>query len=104
MSKFYGLIGFSYTEETKPGVWEEVSVERNYYGELTRSSRLTQPSQGINDDFNIANELSIISDAYANEHIFAIKYAKFMGAKWKINKVEVQFPRLILSIGGVYND
>jgi hypothetical protein len=30
-------------------------------------------------------------------------YVEFMGTKWKITNVEVQYPRLILSVGGVYN-
>ena len=30
-------------------------------------------------------------------------YAEIMGTKWKISEVEVQYPRLILTIGGVWN-
>ena len=33
-----------------------------------------------------------------------MRYVEFMGAKWKISSVEVQYPRLILTVGGVYND
>ena len=57
----------------------------------------------MNDNVNLANELSIVADPYANEHFFAMRYVELMGAKWKITNVDVQYPRLILTIGGVYN-
>lgn len=103
MAKFYGAVGFASTEETKPGVWEEVLTDRKYYGDLTRNSRMFQTSDQLNDDLNIANEISIVADPYARENFHRMRYVEFMGAKWKINSVEVQYPRLILSIGGVYN-
>ena len=103
MAKFYGPIGYAQTVEIKPGVWKEQLTEKLYYGELTRNTRKLQTSDKLNDDINIANELSIVSDPFANENIYSMRYVEFMGAKWKITDVEVQYPRLILSIGGVYN-
>ena len=103
MAKFYGAIGFGVTEETAPGVWTEKIVERNYYGDLTRNARKYQSSGNLNDDLTISNEISIIADPYVNENFHLMKYVTFMGAKWKISSVDVQYPRLILSIGGVYN-
>ena len=103
MAKFYGPIGYAQTVEIKPGVWKEQITEKLYYGELTRNTRKLQTSDKLNDDINIANELSIVSDPFANENIYSMRYVEFMGAKWKITDVEVQYPRLILSIGGVYN-
>ena len=103
MAKFYGVIGFVKTEETRPGVWEEIRTEKFYYGDLTRNVRKYQNGTGLNDDLNINNELSIVSDPFANENFHAMKYVVFMGAKWKVTSVEVQYPRLILTIGGVYN-
>jgi hypothetical protein len=32
-----------------------------------------------------------------------MRYVEFMGTKWKITNIEVQYPRLTLSIGGEYN-
>lgn len=104
MTKFYGAIGYAETKETTPGVWEEIITERNYYGDLTRSSRRLQSSGKLNDNVNISNEISIISDPYAYENFHAMRYIVFMGTKWKISSVEVQYPRLILSIGDVYNE
>ena len=103
MAKYYGCIGFAITEETRPGVWEEVITEKTYFGDLIRNTKRYQVSEGLNDDINIANEISIIADPFANENFHAMRYVEFMGTKWKINSVEVQYPRLILSIGGVYN-
>jgi hypothetical protein len=103
MAKWFGKIGYADTVETKPGVWKEQITERNYYGDITRNTRRLQTSNQVNDDLNISNEISIVSDPYANENFHAMKWIEFMGTKWKISSVEVQYPRLILTIGGVYN-
>lgn len=103
MAKWFGHIGYAEIMETSPGVWEEQITVREYYGDLTRNTRRLQSADKVNDDININNELSIVSDPYAMNHFFAMRYAEFMGAKWKITNVEVQYPRLILSLGGLYN-
>ena len=103
MAKFYGTIGYAVTEETSQGVYKEQLRERQYYGDIIRNTSRMQSSGQLNDDLNIANEISIVSDPFANENFHAMRYVKFMGAKWKITKVEVLYPRLILTIGGVYN-
>lgn len=103
MAKFYGAVGYAETVNTAPGVYEEQITERQYFGELIRNTRRLQSTDQLNDDINIANEISIVADPYAYDHFHAMRYVEFMGAKWKITNVEVQRPRLILTIGGVYN-
>lgn len=103
MAKFYGKIGFAEQVETKPGVWKPQIIDRNYYGDLIRNTRRLEGSDQVNDNINIANEISIIADPYAKENFHKMKYVEFMGAKWKVSSVEVQYPRLILTLGGVYN-
>lgn len=103
MAKFYGVIGYAETVETAPDVWKEQITKRSYYGDLVRNTRRLQSSEHLNDDISIANEISIVADPYARENFHAMRYVEFMGAKWKITGVEVQYPRLILTIGGVYN-
>lgn len=103
MAKWYGVIGYSVTVETRPGVWTEEITERNYYGETIRNIRRLQNSSQLNDDINVSNEISIISDPFAIQNFHSIKYVEFMGAKWKVTGVEVVYPRLILTIGGVYH-
>lgn len=103
MAKFYGTIGYVNTVETEPGMWEERKTERQYSGELVKNTRRLEGSGGVNDNINISNEVSIVADPYAYENFHAMRYIKFMGAKWKISNVEVRYPRLILTIGGVYN-
>ena len=104
MAKFCGKIGFADTVETSPGVWEPQIIERTYYGDLMRNISKSQPSGGVNDNINVANSISIVADPYANNNFHQMKYAEFMGTKWNITNVEVQYPRLILSIGGLYNE
>lgn len=103
MAKFYGMIGYGCTEETSPGVWTEQITERPYFGDLIRNYRKTQGSGNVNDNVNVSNEISIIADPFANENFHSMRYVRLMGAKWKIETVEVQYPRLILTIGGLYN-
>lgn len=104
MAKFYGPIGFAETKETEPGIWKEIITERFYYGELIRSARALQPSDSVNDNINLANDVSIIADPFAEQNYLKMRYVQFGGAKWKISNVEVQYPRLRLTVGGVYND
>lgn len=103
MAKYYGAIGFGETVESKPGVWNEQITERNYYGDVLRLSRRFQSTSNVNDDVNYSNQLSIVADPYALTHFQNIRYAVWMGAKWKISNIEVAYPRLILDVGGVYN-
>lgn len=103
MAKFSGVIGYAIQQETAPGVWTDVVIERPYRGDILQNMNRWQASEQANDNFVIDNKLSIISDPYAYEHLQHIKYVKWMGATWKITKVEVQRPRLILTTGGLYN-
>lgn len=104
MAKWFGNIGFAFMEETVPGVYEEKIVSRQYYGDVLRNTRrLQSSSENLNDDITINNEISIVADPFAGENIYAMRYIEFMGSKWKITNVDVQYPRLKLTIGGVYN-
>lgn len=104
MAKFYGAVGYAETVKTAPGVWEEQITRRMYYGELGRNTRRLQSSDSLNDDITVANEISIVADPFARENFHRMRYVEYMGAKWKISNVEVQYPRLILTIGGVYHE
>ena len=101
--KWFGAIGYAEQVETKPGVWKEEITEREYFGDMTRINRRLQSANQVNDNIDISNEISIVSDPYANENFHSMRYATYMGTKWKITSVEVQYPRLILSLGGVWN-
>ena len=104
MAKYCGKIGFQRVVETEPGIWEPSPiVERTYFGDLVRFYKSVDSSDKVNDDINISNQISIVADAYANDNIDAMLYATFMGSKWKIRNIEVNYPRLILSLGGLYN-
>lgn len=103
MAKFYGEIGYGESVETAPGVWEDVITERKYYGDVIKNSRRLQEDEGVNSDLSVGNSISIVADAYANEHFFAIRYIRWAGTLWIVSNVDVQSPRLILRLGGVYN-
>lgn len=103
MARFCGRVGYGETVQTGPGVWEDVITEKLYYGDVVRNTLKFQEGQSVSDDLSVNNSISIVADAYANEHIFAIRYVEWAGALWTVNSVEVQSPRLLLRLGGVYN-
>ena len=103
MSKWFGKIGYATTKETTPGVWEEVITEREYFGDVYRNTRKLQSASQVNDDINVSNEISIVADPFARDNFYSMRYVECMGTKWKVSNIEVQYPRLNLTIGGVYN-
>ena len=103
MAKFYGVVGYGESQETSPGVWADVLVEFPYYGDVVRNSRKLEEGPGLNNDLTVGNSISIVADAYAREHFFAIRYVEWAGALWTVSDVVVESPRLQLRLGGVYN-
>jgi len=103
MAKFSGVIGYAIQEETVPGVWVDQIVEKYYRGDVLQNMNRWQNSDKVNDDFIIDNKISIISDTFLYDNFQHIKYVQWMGTKWKVNRIEILRPRVIISIGGVYN-
>lgn len=105
MTKFFGKVGYAAGKtEAKPGVWKETMVERSHYGDVVRNSRRLVPSQSeLNADISVGNSISIMADPYALEHFFAMRYVEWGGVLWAVENVDVERPRLILRLGGVYN-
>lgn len=104
MAKFCGKIGYEVTVETEQDIYEESIVEYEYYGDVIKNRRRLDSSGSINDDINVSNQISIVADPFANNNFHSMRYVEWMGSKWKITDVEVQYPRLILTIGGLYNE
>jgi hypothetical protein len=102
--KFYGVIGFAETVETSPGVWKEQITEHSYYGDLVRSSRRLEPTDKVNDNVTLAEDISIVADPFAQENFHAMRYVKYLGTKLKVTSVDIQYPRLVLTTGGIYNE
>jgi hypothetical protein len=103
MAKFHGRIGYGKPTEIRPGVWDDVITDRIYSGDVLRNSRSLVVGGTLNDNINMSNEISIVADPFANENFQSIKYIEYMGTLWRVNNVDVQYPRLILRMGGVYN-
>ena len=103
MAKYYGSVGYAETVETSPGIFGEEIVPREYFGDIIRNNRRLENSGEINDSINVTNQISIVSDPYALQNFWKIRYATFMGQKWKVKDVDVESPRLILTLGGLYN-
>ena len=104
MAKFCGPIGYAISTETRPGFWEDVIEEHSLFGDVIRDgSRYTPSPDSTNDDLTINSQFSVVADPFANSHFHNMKYIKYMDAYWKITGVEPKYPRLIISVGGVYN-
>lgn len=103
MGRFFGNVGYAHAVETSPGVYSETFTEKPYYGDEVRVLRRLESSGNLNDNVTTSTAISIVADAYAYENIFAIRYVDWAGAKWKVSIVEIQRPRLVLNLGGLYN-
>ena len=103
--KWYGQIGFEEDAvEVAPGMYEPPSiVVRNYFGDVLRHRKSFDNSQ-IVTDFNISNQISVLSDEYLRENLHKIVYVTFNGSKWRVNSVDISWPRLTIDLGGAYKD
>jgi len=103
--RFAGFVGYVESQETLPGsgVWDDVATEVPYYGDVLRDSRRLVDGEKINDDLSVNNSISIVADDQANQHFHKIKYVVWQGARWTVETVEVRPPRLLFTLGGVYN-
>ena len=101
--KFSGMIGFVVSTEVRPSIWKDVAVEKHYKGDVLRAIAKWQPDESATDDTGISNQISIVANPYAYEHLHEIRYVVWRNVPWKVTTIEDHRPRLILSIGGVYN-
>lgn len=103
MAKFYGKVGYGTTVDKGNSVYEDDISERSYYGDVVRNSRGLDDNERVNSNLTVGNSISIVADPYALNHFFAIRYVEWAGTLWVVENVDVQSPRLLLRLGGVYN-
>jgi len=105
MARFHDVVGYGIPEEDPeaPGNWFDKITEYSYTGDILSISRNLEPGEQLNPDITVTNQISIVADQYAVEHFAFIKYVRWSGVLWTVTSVRVQAPRLILSIGKVYN-
>lgn len=103
MARFRGIVGFAESVQVRRGVWEDQIHERQFYGDEIRPSRRLDEVEKVNLDISTNTSLSILADSYANEHAFAIRFVEWAGVFWTVTSVDIQRPRLLLRLGGVYN-
>jgi len=105
MARFYGEVGYGESVETPPnsGVWVPQITEIEYQGDVLRNIRTEQFATSVNGDITVGNSISIVADKYAIDNFVNIKYVRWTGVLWTVSTVEVRSPRLILTLGSVYN-
>lgn len=104
MARFSGKIGFGPTPtEARPGIWEDVIVEKLYYGDVLRTSRRLDSADSVNPDLKINNSISVVGDAFLEHNFETLLYIIWNGRYWTVDEITVQRPRLILQLGGIYN-
>ena len=105
MRRFHGEVGYGEQVE-KPeqsGVYVEEITEFPYFGDVLRNSRTLERGDKINEDISVSASISIVADQYAIDHFHKIKYVRWEGVTWVVTTVEPRRPRLILTLGSVYN-
>ena len=105
MAKFSGNIGFVKNAETYEGsgVWIEEIIEKPYRGDVVNDVIKWQDSSKVNENLNISNKFSIVADTFAMQNIGNMRYVDYCGTKWKIMTVDINRPRIIIYLGGLYN-
>lgn len=103
MAKFFGAVGYAITDEKAPSIYAPVFTERPYKGDVLKITSKWQTADKVNDDISIQNKISIVADPFAIQNFPYIKYVKWLGTAWSVNYVNVEYPRIILTLGGVYN-
>lgn len=102
--KWSGMIGFMIQKETSPGIWESIFVERKYIGDLSNRSYRYQNSNEVHDDVSVSNTISIVSDSYIHDNYGYIRYVTYKGFKWKVDNIKISAPRILLTLGGMFNE
>lgn len=103
MARFYGKVGYVVDKVTGVDIVEQKPYEKYYKGELVKNRDKPVNGMSTADDVTLSNQISIVADPYALSHFFAIRYVKWMGSPWTVTEVEVAYPRLILTMGGMYH-
>lgn len=104
MGKYYGHLGYGITKEIEPGIWDTVIEEREVFGDVLKNTKQVSGSDKVNDDISISDQISFLADPYIKLNFHLVKYITYLGTKWKITSVSEDFPRLIVTLGGVYNE
>ena len=104
MARYHGYVGYAIDVEAYPGVWEEQISEHEYFGDVLKNRINMQQGRVVNAKITISNSISIIADPFAFEHVYAMRYVTYLGKKWSIVNVSIERPRLILTLGGLYNE
>lgn len=104
MARYHGYVGYAVDVEAYPGVWEQQISEHEYFGDVIKNRINMQQGSVVNAKITISNSISIIADPFAYEHVYAMRYVTYLNKKWTITNIDIQRPRLILTIGGLYNE
>ena len=109
--RYCAKIGFRWTDEerledgTPTSVWKEFYAERTYKADVMSNGYRNQQGEGINDDYKINNKLSLLAcDAFTLSHLNSVIFCELYGVKWKVTSVDIQRPRLIVTLGGEYHE
>jgi hypothetical protein len=105
--RFSGAVGYATSTETAPGVWRDVIEEKMYIGDVVRDTRRLDQSSlappALNANIALGNSFSILADPYAYDNFMNMRYIRWNGDNWTITLVEIKRPRLILTVGDLWN-
>ena len=103
MAKYSGKVGYGEEVETVPGVWEVRIEERMMKGDKIRQNANIRDSGKVNNEITLNHRVSLLGDAYAFANYYIMKWIEIDGRRWEVASVEVQRPRLIVDIGGLWH-
>lgn len=104
MARYTGIVGYVTEEETKPGVWSKVSRERRMHGTVLREAIVFQGAERFNKNITMQNRISLIGDTFSFDNFYNMQWITYMGTKWEINLIDIAKPRIIITLGGRWNE
>lgn len=103
-NKWAGVVAYERKVETRPSIFEEEIIEVSYTGDIEQHSSRRDSGNRINADIVVSNVLSIVADPMAMTNFMHIAYVTYMGAKWAVSSAVLDYPRIRITLGGLYNE
>lgn len=103
MARYSGIVTYVTQAETVPGVWTDSVNGHLMRGDVLRMGSSNQNGDKVHSDVTLSHRVSLVADEYALGNYHDIKYIQFNGRDWTVTSIEVQHPRIIVTLGGLWN-
>lgn len=104
--KYSGMAGVVEDSiEISPGIWKPAGVrEIKATGDFVSSRKeFSVRSDSTNDDVTMSNTISIVMSKDLFNNLSNLRYLTVNGARYKVTSFEINRPRIVITLGGLWN-